>query len=119
MDIVQIAEASAFGVNRVGEVYCAVGEALGLVPLRAAARNLPGGTAWARIARETLVQDSYIMQRRLTQKVLSEGTDLVQWRTRRVLEVEQIDVFLTEMVRANTPDLALLSVVAGRIAALA
>jgi glutamate dehydrogenase len=118
MDVVQIAEATGVGVVAAGQVYFAVGEGLGLSQLRAHAYLLPVDTVWARMARDALVQDCYTMQRRLAQNVVTEGNGLAAWRARRAPSIAGLEVVLTEMVRAERPELALLSVVSRRIAEL-
>jgi glutamate dehydrogenase len=118
MDAVQIAEASGIGVVEAGEVYFGVGEALGLHRLRAQAAHLPGNTPWGRIARDTLVQDSYALQRRLAQNVVTARQTLPEWLLQKGTCVGRLQDVLMEMDRADVPDLALLDVVARRVAAL-
>jgi glutamate dehydrogenase len=118
MDVVQIAEAGGIGVADAGAIYFALGESLGLERLRVQARTLPGATAWARIARDTLIQDSYAVQRRLAQSVVAAGTTIEDWLQPRAAAMTGIEAGLMDMARADHPDLALLGVVIRRIGAL-
>jgi glutamate dehydrogenase len=118
MDIVQIAEASGTGVPEAGAVYFTVGDTLGLARLRSQARLLPGGTPWARIARDALIQDSYAVQRRLAQSVVAGGGGIEAWLQPRTAAMTGIEAGLMDMARSVRPDLALLGVVIRRIAAL-
>lgn len=130
-DIIEIASQANAKVLHVGRIYYAVATRFGLTWLRNVAAALPSLTTWQRTAINTLVEDLYAYQAKLTRKILDEvllagkkshqivTTEVDTWARENEDEVAILDQLLNDSRAMLAPDLAMLSVVQREIRMLA
>jgi glutamate dehydrogenase len=100
------------------QLYLLCGTRFGLEWLRATAQKLSVNSLWQRRAVAGLVDDLNTHQRKITASIASQngcaGTDRIdEWVRRKEDHVEGVDKILTELMAAESCDLAML-VVANR-----
>ena len=125
LDIVPAARRNKLAVEDVGGVYFEVGERLGLDWLRAAAGGFAAESHWQRQAVMAIVDDLYGQQRTLTSAVLDgNGKGPVNGAVDKWIEahkpaVERNQRLLDDLRKADTQDLAMLTVANRQIRVLA
>ncbi len=105
-------------------LYFAVGDRLGLLPLRRLATATPATTSWQRMAAAALADDYAAIQRDIADRILSDDTGepaarLARWLDGRQDAIEKLEELLADMRRAQTVDLAMLIVAARQLRTLA
>ncbi len=116
VDIVAVAGVRPTPVTRAANVYFSVGAATGLDWLRNGIDQLPVDGHWQAIARGTLREEAYALQRRLTSKVLAgdergePARAVAAWLDGRGREAEGLRRTLHDMRTAGNPDFPTLSV---------
>jgi glutamate dehydrogenase len=118
LEIGELAERSAGGVDHAAKIFYGVGARFALDLLREAARRLPAETSWQKAAVETLIDDFYLLQTDFALSVLQSGGNgaadpLTAWLESHAAGLAPADAIAAELRGATAPDLAML-VVAGR-----
>ncbi len=125
VDIVDVAGDRSAAVTRAAHVYFGVGAATGLDWLRSGIDRLAVDGHWQAIARGTLREQAYALQRRLAAHVLAtdgktEPARAVEsWLEARAREAETVRRTVHEMRTSGTPDFPTLSVALQAIRRLA
>jgi glutamate dehydrogenase len=114
-DIVDVATSRRVPVMFAARVYYELGEKLGLSWLKQQIDQLGAEGQWQAVARGTLRDNLYVLQRRLTAAALTEkgsqpAARLSKWMTRRATEVDHLKRVLVDMRTGTSPDFATLSV---------
>lgn len=115
LDMVEVADGRRVPVQFAARTYSELGERLGLSWLRQQINSLAVDGHWQVVARETLRENLYALQRQLTAAALAEkGTKpadrLERWLIRRSGEVDYLKRVMVDMRTSATPDFATLSV---------
>ncbi|MCH7930888.1 MAG: NAD-glutamate dehydrogenase [Proteobacteria bacterium] len=125
LDIVQAAQSEKLAVEAVGRVYFQLGELLGLDWLRTSARGFNAESHWQRQAVTAIIDDLYGQQRVLTTAVLENNgaapvDDAVnKWVGANRSAVARNERLLADLRKAETQDLAMLTVANRQIRVLA
>jgi len=115
LDMVDVATARRVPVLFAARMYSELGERLGLSWLKQQIDSLGAEGHWQAVARVTLRENLYALQRRLTASALMEKggqpiARLDRWMARRNAEVEYLKRVLIDMRTSASPDFATLSV---------
>ncbi len=121
VDVIRLAEPAGRDPADVGRVYYAVGGRFGLDRLRRAAASLKAETPWQKLAAAALVDEFYALQSTLAAGVLAaaDAAPLDAWSAARRGEIASVEAMIAELVAAPDLDLAMLTVAARRLRALA
>ncbi len=126
LDIVSIAADGRRAVEEVARVYFGLGHRLGLDWLRRSASALPTETEWQSRAAASIVDDLYVQQRALTVHVVERGGSgpdaaaaTERWRKANDRSVTRAESVVADLRIAGNADLAMLTVAAREIRALA
>ncbi len=124
-DLGRIAERTGMDLGLASRLYFAVGGRFGLGWLRASAETLAAGAGsnhWLKLAVAAVIEDLYGVQRELTLRVATCGTDpavsLDNWIAAHRPAVERAEQLLTELRASGRPDLAILTVANRQIRSL-
>jgi glutamate dehydrogenase len=115
LDIVEVAQGQGVGVELTGTAYFLLGERLGLNWIRDQIEGLAIEGHWQAVARSTLRDNLYSLQRGLTAKVLAGGkvkeaeAAVDGWLSARRQQIEYLQQTFKEM-RNATADFPTLSV---------
>ena len=110
MDIVQLSDNLHHDVLATGRAYFGVGVDFGLLLVRRQARLLPATTQWRRLAVDALIDDFYVQQREITQRLITAQTS-----STAAVAGSPLQEVLAEITRTSPPDLAMLTVASRRI----
>ena len=116
VDIVEVALARRAPVARAARVYFGLGAAIGLDWIRGEIERLPVEGHWQALARGTMREEAYLLQRRLADQVLSRGRagDLAMrinaWLATRGAAHENVSRTVREMRTMGSTDFPTLSV---------
>jgi glutamate dehydrogenase len=116
-EIADLAVRAGQNVERAARCFYGVGARFALDELRAAGRRLPAETPWQKTAVEALIDDFYMLQADLAERVLkaADGADdpVAAWAATRAAQLAPAEAIAAELRAIPNPDLAML-VVAGR-----
>jgi glutamate dehydrogenase len=116
VDIVEVALARRAPVAQAARVYFGLGAAIGLDWIRGEIERLPVEGHWQALARGTMREEAYLLQRRLADQVLSRGRagDLAKridaWLAMRGAAHENVSRTVREMRTMGSADFPTLSV---------
>ncbi len=116
-DIVRIATGRGRGVEHVARVYFTVGRKLEFDWLRRSAALLPAETEWQGAAAAAAIDDLYVQQSELTERVLDDSgrardgaAAAERWWTANRGRVARAESLVADLRAAGSPDLAMLTV---------
>ena len=115
LDVVDVATAARVPVLFAARIYYEMGETLGLSWLKQQIDFLTVDGHWQAVARSTLRDNLYALQRKLAAAALAEKgakplARLEKWMQKRAVEIEYLKRVLIDMRTSTTPDFATLSV---------
>ncbi len=124
LDIVRLDEEAGLDVLELGKLYYDTGEQFGLDTLRDYARDMTTTTSWQRLAQTAVLQDLYRAQTEIAHKVIVNGggqrhPSLDAWVDARRDSVVRVKEMVAEIGRAPARDIAMLTVAARQLQALA
>jgi len=122
-ELVRLAERQSVGVEDAAKVYFAVGERFGLAWLRNTAAKLPRETQWQGLAVGALTDDLTAQQVEIAAALLAAGQRDAElapdWLNPRQRSVDRLDRLFADLRAQGTTDLAMLTVAARELRALA
>jgi glutamate dehydrogenase len=115
LDLVDVARATRLGMGYVAKAYFDLGERLGLTWIKGQIESLAVDGHWQAVARGTMRDNLYDLQRNITGKVLArKGRDadarVTQWIAERSAPAEALKRVLVDLRTGSAPDFATLSV---------
>jgi glutamate dehydrogenase len=116
VDIVEVALARRAPVAQAARIYFGLGAAIGLDWIRGEIERLPVEGHWQALARGTLREEAYLLQRRLTDHVLSRGRSgdatkhINAWLRTGGVAFENLSRTVREMRSTDSADFPTLSV---------
>ena len=115
MDLVDVARASRLGVGYVARAYFDLGERIGLTWIKEQIERLSVDGHWQAVARGTLRDNLYDLQRKITGAVLArKGRDpaarVSQWIAQHAVAVDWLKGLVVDLRTGSAPDFATLSV---------
>ncbi len=125
MDIVEVAHQGSMTPTDVAHIYFNLGEALSLNDLRDQSDRLEASGKWQAMARTSMRESLYRLQRDLTRQVIDTTQDLApkqavaHWLEVNASRVQRVHGTLGDMREANANDFASLSVAVQEIRKLA
>ncbi len=112
-DIIAVAKQSGVSLKDAASAYFTLGARFRLGWLRASAEAIPAVTHWDRLALQSIVNDLYDEQRRLTSLAVAKSGGVESSP-----EAERTARFMEELQSADAPDLARLMVALGQVRAV-
>ena len=114
LEIGDLAARARQPVEHAARTFYGVGARFALDELRAAARRLPTDTLWQKAAVETLIDDSYVLQAEIAERMLqsaggAEGP-IAAWTTAHAGALAPVEGLARELRTTANPDLAMLFV---------
>ncbi len=115
LDLVEVATASRIDIGYAAKAYFDLGERIGLTWIKEQIETLGADGHWQAVARGTLRDNLYALQRNITGAVLAcKGRDpaarVDQWMVRRAAPVESLKRIVVDLRTGAAPDFATLSV---------
>jgi glutamate dehydrogenase len=116
VDVVEVARGCSLPVTATGRAYFELGSRTGIDWIRSSLERLPVDGHWQAVARATLREEAYALQRRLCAAALTQahcadlGAALQGWLAARGRELEALRRTVEEMRGLGQPDFATLSV---------
>jgi len=115
LDLVDVARASRLGVGYVARAYFDLGERIGLTWIKEQIERLSVDGHWQAVARGTLRDNLYALQRKITGAVLArKGRDAAarvsQWIEQHSTGVDWLKGLVVDLRTGSAPDFATLSV---------
>ena len=115
LDVVEAAMAARLDVGFAARAYFEIGERIGLTWIKDQIETLPAEGHWQAVARSTLTDNLYALQRKVTGAVLackgkSPATRVDQWLQHRSAAVESLKRIVVDLRTGTAPDFATLSV---------
>jgi glutamate dehydrogenase len=115
LDLVDVARTSRLGMGYVAKTYFDLGERLGLTWIKEQIEGLAVEGHWQAVARGTLRDNLYELQRKITGAVLARkgrdaGARVSQWIAQRSAPVEALKRVVVDLRTGSPPDFATLSV---------
>jgi glutamate dehydrogenase len=115
LDLVAVAEESGVPAANAAQAYFALGEQLGLSWLRGQIDKLSVDGHWQAVARGTLRDNLFSLQRRMTKSALHAGGRDIElgisgWLRKQSTEADYLRRVVSDMRAASAPDFATLSV---------
>ncbi len=115
LDLVEVAMASRLGIVYAAKAYFDLGDRLGLTWIKEQIESLAAEGHWQAVARGTLRDNLYQLQRKITGAVLAckgrEAPDRVgQWIARHAAPVDALKRVVVDLRTGSPPDFATLSV---------
>ncbi len=115
LDLVEVAMAAHVDIGYAARAYFSLGEQIGLTWIKEQIESLGADGHWQAVARGTLRDNLYALQRRLTAAVLAcRGRDAAarvkHWIARHVAVVESLKRVVVDLRTGSPPDFATLSV---------
>jgi glutamate dehydrogenase len=115
LDLVDVARASRLGVGYVARAYFDLGERIGLTWIKEQIERLSVDGHWQAVARGTLRDNLYALQRKITGAVLArKGRDAAarvsQWIAQHSTGVDWLKQLVVDLRTGSAPDFATLSV---------
>jgi glutamate dehydrogenase len=115
LDLVEVSMTAHVDIGYAARAYFALGERIGLTWIKDQIESLPADGHWQAVARATLRDNLYALQRRLTAAVLeSRGRDAAarvdHWIGRHSAAVDALKRVVVDLRTGSPPDFATLSV---------
>jgi glutamate dehydrogenase len=115
LDLAEVAMASRLGIVYAANAYFDLGERLGLTWIKEQIESLVADGHWQAVARGTLRDNLYQLQRKITGAVLmckgrDAGTRVGQWIERHAAPVDALKRVVVDLRTGSPPDFATLSV---------
>jgi glutamate dehydrogenase len=115
LDLVEAAMTSRLKIGFAGQAYFDIGERIGLAWIKDQIETLSAEGHWQAVARSTLSDNLYELQRKITAAVLSSkgktaGARVDSWLQRRSVVVESLKRIVVDLRTGAAPDFATLSV---------
>jgi glutamate dehydrogenase len=115
LDLVEVARAARLDIGYVAKAYFDLGERIGLTWIKEQIESLTADGHWQAVARGTLRDNLYELQRKITGAVLAcKGRDAAarvdQWIARHAAPVESLKRVVVDLRTGTPPDFATLSV---------
>jgi glutamate dehydrogenase len=115
LDLVEAAMEARVKIDYAAKVYFDIGERIGLTWIKEQIERLPVEGHWQAVARGTVRDNLYALQRKITGAVLKckgrEARERVdQWISRHVVAVESLKRIVVDLRTGTPPDFATLSV---------
>jgi glutamate dehydrogenase len=115
LDLVDVAKASRADIGYAAKAYFDLGERLGLTWIKEQIESLAVDGHWPAVARGTLRDNLYELQRRITGAVLAykgrdAGARVSQWMESRSAPVDALKRVVVDLRTGSAPDFATLSV---------
>jgi glutamate dehydrogenase len=115
LDLAEVAMASRLGIVYAANAYFDLGERLGLTWIKEQIESLVADGHWQAVARGTLRDNLYELQRKITGAVLTckgrdAGTRVGQWIERHAAPVDALKRVVVDLRTGSPPDFATLSV---------
>jgi glutamate dehydrogenase len=115
LDLVEVTMAAHVDIGYAARAYFSLGERIGLTWIKEQIESLAADGHWQAVARGTLRDNLYALQRRLTAAVLKcRGRDAAarvqQWIARHAVVVESLKRVVVDLRTGSPPDFATLSV---------
>jgi glutamate dehydrogenase len=115
LDLVEVATAARVKIGYAAKTYFELGERIGLTWIKTQIEALMAEGHWQAVARHTLLDNLYSLQRKITQVVLTyKGRDpaarVELWMSRHVAPVEALKRVVLDLRTGAAPDFATLSV---------
>jgi glutamate dehydrogenase len=114
-DLVEVATAARTSITYAARAYFDIGERIGLTWIKEQIESLAAEGHWQAVARGTLRDNLYELQRKITGAVLTckgreSGARVDQWMARRSAPVESLKRVVVDLRTGSPPDFATLSV---------
>jgi len=115
-DIVTLSKDTKVDVKLVARIYFAIGQQLGFEWLRKTVLGLSGETHWQRGATNAFIEEFYINQRLITNKILTSGKSLNHLfeedgtLAKDVIHAPAVELILLDLMNASTVDFAMMTV---------
>jgi glutamate dehydrogenase len=115
LDLVEVATAARVKIGYAAKTYFELGERIGLTWIKTQIEALMAEGHWQAVARHTLLDNLYSLQRKITQVVLAyKGREpaarVEQWMSRHVAPVDALKRVVLDLRTGAAPDFATLSV---------
>jgi glutamate dehydrogenase len=115
LDLVEVATAARVNIRYAAQAYFDLGERIGLTWVKEQIETLAADGHWQAVARGTLRDNLYALQRKITVTVLTcKGRDAAarvdHWILRRAAAVESLKRIVVDLRTGAAPDFATLSV---------
>jgi len=115
LDLVEVATAARTSMSYAAKAYFDIGERIGLTWIKEQIESLAADGHWQAVARGTLRDNLYELQRKITGAVLTckgrdAGARVDQWMARRSAPVESLKRVVVDLRTGSPPDFATLSV---------
>jgi glutamate dehydrogenase len=115
LDLVEVAMRARLSVSYAAKVYFGIGERIGLTWIKEQIESLAAEGHWQAVARGTLRDNLYELQRRITGAVLAckgrdAGTRVDRWTADHAADVESLKRVVVDLRTGSPPDFATLSV---------
>ena len=115
LDLVEVAMASRLGIAYAATAYFDLGERIGLTWIKEQIEGLAAEGHWQAVARSTLRDNLYELQRKITGAALAckgrdAGARVDQWMSRHSAPVESLKRVVVDLRTGTPPDFATLSV---------
>ncbi len=115
LDLVETAMAARLKVGFAARVYFDIGERIGLTWIKDQIENLVADGHWQAVARGTLSDNLFALQRAITGAILAchgqtAGARVDRWMQRQTLAVESLKRIVVDLRTGTAPDFATLSV---------
>ncbi|MEA3150610.1 MAG: glutamate dehydrogenase, partial [Gammaproteobacteria bacterium] len=115
LDVVEAAMAARLQVGFAAQTYFDIGERIGLTWIKDQIETLAAEGHWQAVARSTLSDNLYALQRKITGVVLAckgktPGLRVDQWLQHRSVAVESLKRIVVDLRTGTAPDFATLSV---------
>jgi glutamate dehydrogenase len=120
LDLAEAAMASRLGIDFAARAYFDVGERIGLTWIKQQIESLPAEGHWQAVARGTLSDTLFELQRKITSAALasrgsSPGARVERWLGDREAPVLSLKRILVDLRTGTAPDFATLSVALGAV----
>lgn len=113
-DIVEVARQTALPAEDVGRAYFEVGERLHLSWLRSVLESMPKHSYWKNLSVQTMVDEFYSRQKRLTSKILADAktvkTAVSSWIKDHEERLERFDQFVEDLRAQEEHDISMIVV---------
>ncbi len=115
LDLVEVAMAAHLDIGYAAKAYFDLGERIGLTWIKEQIESLAPDGHWQAVARGTLRDNLYELQRKITGAVLAckgrdAGARVDQWIARHAIPVEALKRIVVDLRTGTAPDFATLSV---------
>jgi glutamate dehydrogenase len=115
LDLVEAAMAARVEIGFAARAYFDIGERIGLTWIKAQIETLPAEGHWQAVARSTLSDNLFALQRKMTGAVLAcrggtAGARVDRWLSRHAMSVDSLKRIVVDLRTGAAPDFATLSV---------